>query len=69
MEALTGEGMKMADKSLIDASTIAGGGFVGYASIIGDVEDWLGLVMIVFTLLLTIIRLLIAFNEWRNRKR
>lgn len=57
----------MADKSLIDVSTIAGGGFVSYASIIGDVENWLGLVLVVFTLILTGMRILIALNEWWNR--
>lgn len=57
----------MADKPLIDVSTIAGGGFVGYASIIGDIEHGLGLLLLVFTLALTIMRILIAINEWRNR--
>lgn len=59
----------MADKSLIDMSTIAGGGFVSYASIIGDVENWLGLTLVVFTLILTIMRILIALTEWRNRNK
>lgn len=59
----------MAEKSLIDASTIAGGGFVSYASIIGDIENWLGFILILFTLILTIMRIMIALNEWQTRKK
>ncbi|MBL1240342.1 MAG: hypothetical protein COB13_000715 [OCS116 cluster bacterium] len=57
----------MADKLLIDVSTIAGGGVVGYASVIGDIENGLGLLLVVFTLILTAMRILVAINEWRNR--
>lgn len=59
----------MADKSLIDVSTIAGGGYVGYASFIGDIETGLGLLLVMFTLILTVMRILIAINEWRNRRK
>ncbi|MBL1419134.1 MAG: hypothetical protein COC24_001350 [Alphaproteobacteria bacterium] len=59
----------MADKPFIDVSTIAGGGFVGYASIIGDIETGLGLLLVVFTLILTVMRILIAINEWRSRRK
>ncbi|PCI88962.1 MAG: hypothetical protein COB24_00350 [Hyphomicrobiales bacterium] len=59
----------MAEKPFIDVSTIAGGGFVGYASIIGDIETGLGLLLVVFTLILTVMRILIAINEWRSRRK
>ncbi|MGL1922039.1 MAG: hypothetical protein OCD03_13525 [Hyphomicrobiales bacterium] len=57
----------MVERSFIDVSTIAGGGFVSYASIFGEVENWLGLVLVMFTLVLTAIRILIAIKEWRKR--
>lgn len=58
----------MAEKAMIDMSTIAGAGAVSYASLIGDIENWLGLVLIIFTLILTFMRIIIALNEWRNPK-
>lgn len=57
----------LADRSLIDMSTIAGGGFVSYASIFGEIENWLGLILVLFTLVLTVMRILIALKEWRKR--
>lgn len=59
----------MADKTLLDMGTIAGGGFVSYASIIGDIENLLGFVLLIFTLILTIMRIFMAINEWRNRRK
>lgn len=56
----------MADKMTIDLSTIAGGGVVGYASLLGNVENWLGLLLLVFTLILTLVRILIAYRDWRK---
>lgn len=58
----------MNDKSLLDISTIAGGSVVSYASLIGDMENWLGLLLIVFTLILTLMRIFIAFKQWPKRK-
>ncbi|NRA85862.1 MAG: hypothetical protein HRU28_00410 [Rhizobiales bacterium] len=58
----------MADKAILDATTIAGGGFVSYASILGDIENWLGFSLIICTLVLTIMRIVIAINEWKNSR-
>ncbi len=57
----------MTDKIAVDFGTIVGGGVVSYVSIIGDIENWLGFVLLVCTLILTLIRIGVAVNEWRNK--
>lgn len=62
-------GFNMADKSMLDLGTIAGGCVISYASLMGDFENWLGFILVLFTLVLTFMRILIALNEWRDKRK
>ncbi|MCJ8323061.1 MAG: hypothetical protein HRU29_03190 [Rhizobiales bacterium] len=59
----------MGEKPLLDLSTIAGGSVVSYASLKGDIESWMGLLLLFATVMLTLMRIMIAINDWRKQNK
>ncbi len=53
----------------MDIGAIASGSIVSYATFLGSLETVFGLLLVFFTLLLTLMRILIAIHQWRYRNK